>query len=91
MVLLIICPSPTDPLHAAWIHCNNLIVTWLLKSISPSIASQVFFFSTAAQTWNVLQRRLSQPDDVKIYRLQQQLCMITQGDRSNKNPLIKDD
>lgn len=35
-------PSPKDSLYYPWIRCNNLIVAWVLRLISPPIASTVF-------------------------------------------------
>ncbi|KAJ9183041.1 hypothetical protein P3X46_006960 [Hevea brasiliensis] len=62
----IVKPSPEDSTYLPWIRCNNLIVAWLLRSISPPIASTMF----------------SQPDDSRICHLQHLLCTITQGTKS---------
>ncbi|XP_010252427.1 PREDICTED: uncharacterized protein LOC104594005 [Nelumbo nucifera] len=70
-----------DALHNAWMRCNNLIVAWLLRSISPPIASTVFYISSASQIWETLKKRFSQPDDSKICNLQLSLSTITQGTR----------
>lgn len=40
-------PTQEDPLYLLWIRYNNLIVAWLLKSISSSIASTVFYLEDA--------------------------------------------
>ncbi|XP_017974499.1 PREDICTED: uncharacterized protein LOC108661577 [Theobroma cacao] len=65
-----------------WIKCNNLIVAWLLESLTPLIASIVFYMSNVAQIWETLKCRFSLPDGVRICNLQHTLNGITQGSRS---------
>nr|DAD40609.1 TPA_asm: hypothetical protein HUJ06_014932 [Nelumbo nucifera] len=74
-------PAMDDALHGAWMRCNNLIVAWLLRSISPPIASIVFYISSASQIWDTLKKRFSQSDDSRICNLQLSLSTITQGTR----------
>ncbi|XP_043815342.1 uncharacterized protein LOC122724446 [Manihot esculenta] len=62
-------PSPVDPLYLRSTRCNNLIVAWLLRSISPSIASTNFYLEDAKQIWDKLHRRFSKPDDSQICHL----------------------
>ncbi|EEF32709.1 hypothetical protein RCOM_0857110 [Ricinus communis] len=40
-------PAPKDPLYLPWIRCNNLMVAWLLRSISAPISSTVFYMEEA--------------------------------------------
>lgn len=42
----------------------------------------MFYISSAREVWEKLKIRFSQPDNVRIYQLQQQLGTITQGTRS---------
>nr|DAD22652.1 TPA_asm: hypothetical protein HUJ06_024115 [Nelumbo nucifera] len=63
-------PALDGALHSAWKRCNNLIVAWLLRSISPPIASIVFYINSASRIWEVLKKRFPQPDDSKICNLQ---------------------
>lgn len=75
-------PDPEGPLYLPWIRCNNLIVAWLLCSISPSIASTVFYMEDAHLIWNTLLQRFSQCDESRICHLQHLLCTINQGMKS---------
>ena len=75
-------PDFNDPLFSSWTRCNNLLVAWLLKSLTPSITATVFYMKGAFQIWNVLKNRFAQPDDVRICQLQQSLCSISQGHHS---------
>ncbi|XP_021296666.1 uncharacterized protein LOC110425909 isoform X1 [Herrania umbratica] len=62
-------PSSTDELYSSWTRCNNLIVARLLESISEPIATNVFYMNSAAEIWQTLKNRFSQPDDTRICNL----------------------
>ncbi|BAT83996.1 hypothetical protein VIGAN_04125600, partial [Vigna angularis var. angularis] len=47
-------PAPTDPLHPSWERCNTLLMSWILNSLSPSIAQSVVFFERAIDVWTDL-------------------------------------
>ncbi|MCI38479.1 retrovirus-related Pol polyprotein from transposon TNT 1-94, partial [Trifolium medium] len=36
-----------DPAFRAWHHCNQLVSSWILNSVSPSIAQSVVFMENA--------------------------------------------
>ncbi|XP_040996222.1 uncharacterized protein LOC121242426 [Juglans microcarpa x Juglans regia] len=72
-------PDLTDSLYIPWLRCNNLILSWLLNSISKEIASNVLYISSAKDVWEKLKTRFAQPNNVRIYHLQQQLGTIMQG------------
>lgn len=51
-------PKPTDdsnPLLEPWKCCNNMIVSWIHNSISPSIKSSIAFVDDAKEIWVDLQ------------------------------------
>ncbi|KAI4346163.1 hypothetical protein L6164_013236 [Bauhinia variegata] len=66
-------PAHDHILAGAWKRCNDLLVSWLLKSLSPPIASTVFYVDDALQIWQKLEQRFGQLDKVEGYHLQQQL------------------
>jgi len=41
-------PSETDPKYRAWRRCNQIVKSWILNSISPSLTNTVIFSDTAA-------------------------------------------
>ncbi|KHN48801.1 hypothetical protein glysoja_030571, partial [Glycine soja] len=43
-------------------RCNTLIMSWILNSISPSIAQSVIFLECAVDIWDDLRERFSQSD-----------------------------
>lgn len=75
-------PSLNSSLYTPWLRCNNLILSWLLNSISKDIASNLLYINSAKQVWDKLKTRFSQPDDARIYHLQHQFSSIIQGSQS---------
>ncbi|WRX29372.1 Reverse transcriptase [Theobroma cacao] len=63
-------PQVTDDLYSSWIRCNNLIVAWILDSISPPIASTIFYMDSAMEIWSALKQSYAQPDDTRVCNLQ---------------------
>jgi hypothetical protein len=66
----------------AWNRCNQLVSSWLLNSVSPSIAQSVVFLENAIDIWNELRERFSQGDLVRISELQQEIYALKQESRS---------
>ena len=78
----IIAPAATDPLHPAWERCNTLIMSWLLNSVSQSIAQSVIYLDHASEIWKDLQERFSQCDLLHIAELQEEVYALKQGSLS---------
>jgi hypothetical protein len=58
-----------------------LIMSWLLNSLSPSIAQSVIYFVHALDVWTDLRERFSQGDLLQIVELQEETYGLTQGSR----------
>lgn len=71
--------SKTYSIFPSWMHCNNLILSWILNSVSKEIASNVLYNNYTKQVWDKLRTHFSQPDDAQIYHLQHQLNSIVQN------------
>ncbi|XP_014522577.1 uncharacterized protein LOC106779060, partial [Vigna radiata var. radiata] len=59
-------PSTTDDLYPAWKRCNNMVVSWLVHSISPSIRQSILWMNQADDIWKDLKSRYSQGDLLRI-------------------------
>jgi hypothetical protein len=46
-----------DPSYRAWNRCNQLVSSWILNSVSESIAQSVVFLENAIDIWNELRER----------------------------------
>nr|GMD52741.1 uncharacterized protein LOC109181269 [Ipomoea batatas] len=58
----------TDDLerYLAWERCNNMVVSWIVRTLSPSIGSTVLWIDTAYGVWEDLKRRFSKQDLFRI-------------------------
>ncbi|KAK2421305.1 hypothetical protein QL285_031950 [Trifolium repens] len=78
-------PVPIDPFDLtvrAWNRCNMLVHSWILNSVSESIANSIVFMENAIDVWNDLEERFSQGDLVRIAELQQEIFSLRQESRS---------
>jgi len=72
-------PKVEKPLYSAWERCNTLVMSWLLNSVTPSIAQSVIFLECAIDIWNNLRKRFSQGNLLIIVELQEEIYGLSQG------------
>ncbi|WVZ12767.1 hypothetical protein V8G54_017297 [Vigna mungo] len=70
--------ASTDSLFPQWEQCNTLIMSWLLNSLSPSIAQSVIYLDRAIGIWTNLRERFSQSDLLRIVELQEEVYAFKQ-------------
>ncbi|XP_042974719.1 uncharacterized protein LOC122306356 [Carya illinoinensis] len=77
-------PSPPDtsPLFPSWTRCNNMVLSWLLNSLSKEIAASVIYVDSAKEMWSDLHERFSQGNGPRIFQLQNSIASLTQDDLS---------
>lgn len=59
-----------------------MVLSWILRSLSPAIVQTALNFETAKQLWENLKERFSQSDVYRIADLQTKISNISQGYRS---------
>nr|GMD63679.1 Aldehyde dehydrogenase family 16 member like [Ipomoea batatas] len=75
-------PPAIDPHHARWHRVNNMVMSWLLNSIHPSLAHTVLYAPNAATVWADLKERFSTANSPRIYDLERRIATIRQQDYS---------
>jgi len=55
-------PAPTHLLYDIWVRCNNMVISWLRKSISEDIKQSTLWINKAYIVWKNLENRFSQGD-----------------------------
>lgn len=73
-------PAATDPLHSAWVRCNNTKLFWLIHSLCESITYSIIWIDKAVDIWNDLKERFSQGNVLRISDLQEEIYALKQGD-----------
>jgi hypothetical protein len=71
-----------DPSYRAWNRCNMLVHSWIMNSVSDSIAQSIVFMENALDVWNDLKERFSQADLVRISEIQQEIYALKQDSKS---------
>ncbi|XP_021762911.1 uncharacterized protein LOC110727641 [Chenopodium quinoa] len=72
-------PGEAYPMYNAWSRCNNMIISYILRSLDNTLAKSVIFFSTTYEIWKDLEDKYSVISGPKIYSLQQTLNQLEQG------------
>nr|GMD37611.1 uncharacterized protein LOC109158736 [Ipomoea batatas] len=75
-------PPAIDPHHAHWHRVNNMVMSWLLNSIRPSLAHTVLYAPNDATVWADLKERFSTANGRRIYDLERRIATIRQQDYS---------
>ncbi|XP_055960699.1 uncharacterized protein LOC130015139 [Mercurialis annua] len=75
-------PDQNDRCYSMWVRCNNMVISWIYRALTPSIAQSVSFLNYALEIWENLKERFSQGDADRISDLQAEICMIKQNTMS---------
>ncbi|KAM6563406.1 hypothetical protein CsatB_023404 [Cannabis sativa] len=75
-------PPIDHPLHHHWFRCNQMVMSWILHSVSPDTKSSIMFLDTAAEMWQELNSRYDQGNGPRIFELRESLITLHQGDDS---------
>lgn len=59
-------PKLDDQTYASW---NDMVISWLLNSLSKDIANSVIYSRTVKYLWIGLKERFGQSNGVKLYHL----------------------
>ncbi|XP_060182912.1 uncharacterized protein LOC132612848 [Lycium barbarum] len=65
--------------HKLWNRCNDMVLSWLLNSLSKEIFDSVIYSKTAKALWTDLEERFGQSNGAKLYHLQKELSDLVQG------------
>jgi hypothetical protein len=74
------CPMPDDfdPTYEPWIRCNNLVLSWLMNSVTPAISQSLAYTDSAAQAWEDLKARFFRAVRVRVSSLQREIYALRQ-------------
>lgn len=73
----------SDPnLLTLWIHSNNIVILWILNSVSKEIWASILFSDSAHKIWIDLQDRFQQSNGPWIFQLRRELLNHAQNQQS---------
>ncbi|CAM8963589.1 unnamed protein product [Rhodiola kirilowii] len=74
-------PIPTDvKLKARWKRCNNVIMTWILNSVSKNVVGQILHSENVAVAWRSLNMKYGGSNVSRKFSLQQEIANLMQGE-----------
>lgn len=76
-------PDESDVVHFnPWKRNNNIIISWLLNSVSKEIAASIIYLDNAVDIWADLRDRFQQINDPKIFQLRHDIVNLKQDSAS---------
>jgi len=77
-------PNSTDPnpAFALWQKKDQLVLSWILCSLSPTILSSVYGLNTSRSAWAYLAGRYADQSRSRISHLKRQLQSLQQGSKN---------
>ncbi|XP_031266936.1 uncharacterized protein LOC116125342 [Pistacia vera] len=75
-------PKPTDlsdPLFEAWERCNDLVVSWLQNSVSPSVKSSLALVDDSRVLWLELRDCFTHQNGPRSFQLKHDLASLSQN------------
>ncbi|KAF5471039.1 hypothetical protein F2P56_011514 [Juglans regia] len=68
--------------HITWLRATNLVLSWLMNSISKDIRNNLLYVVSTADLWNELKTRYLRSDGPRVFHLEISLSYINQGSLS---------
>ncbi|XP_022856063.1 uncharacterized protein LOC111377235, partial [Olea europaea var. sylvestris] len=75
-------PDNSDDQVSNWIRNNNIVISWILNSVSKEISASVIYSESAHDIWIDLKERFQQRNGPRIFQLRRELMNLTQGQLS---------
>jgi Trp operon repressor len=75
-------PSDSSTIFKNWTRCNDMVLSWIINSVSKDIAESIIYIDNAESMWKDLKERFSQGNGPRIFQLQKSIATITQGSNS---------
>ncbi|KAI3729444.1 hypothetical protein L6452_18102 [Arctium lappa] len=66
-------------LQNAWIRCNNMVISWLMNSVSKPIASSIMYLDTTYKIWMTLKNRFQDSNGPRIFQIRRDLMNLSQN------------
>ena len=75
-------PDPNSPEYKQWNQTKDMVLTWILNSINPSLANSLEYHTNPREVWIDLQSRFSHGNNARLYHLKRELSSLHQNTTS---------
>lgn len=73
-------PARNDLNYARWIRCDNMVMSWILASMTPEMSNSFVFTKSARELMLEITERYKQTNGPLIFRLRQEISGILQDE-----------
>ncbi|XP_021846559.2 uncharacterized protein [Spinacia oleracea] len=73
-------PAKNSANYRIWNRGDDLVISWMMASLEPSIARNVLYLKTTREIWLNLEERFFQSYGPQLFSLQQKLCDLNKKD-----------
>ena len=75
-------PAVNSEIRSLWERSNDMVISWILNTVSEQIDNNLSFVNTAQALWSELNEHYSQLDGHRIYQVSNDLVNLKQGNTS---------
>jgi hypothetical protein len=72
----------TNPAYVTWQRKDQLLLSWIISSLTPSIVSSMYGVNTSFQAWTTLATKFASQSKSRISHLKRQLQTLQQGSKT---------
>ncbi|XP_019416549.1 PREDICTED: uncharacterized protein LOC109327830 [Lupinus angustifolius] len=77
--------NQNGPNYDAWDRCNNMVISWITRSLSPHISKRIVYIDNAQELWEDLKERFSKGDYFTTSDVLQEIHSLNQGDKNTSD------
>lgn len=71
-----------NPEYTTWVKQDQILLGWLLSSLTEPVLAQIIGLETSADVWNALQRHFASSSRSRIMQLRRELQLLKKGNKS---------
>ncbi|GJU43194.1 cysteine-rich receptor-like protein kinase 8 [Tanacetum coccineum] len=71
-------PEIDSPLRSFWERANDMVISWMLNTVTDQISNNLNFVNTTHSLWHQLHDHYSQLDGHRIYQLSNEIVHLKQ-------------
>ena len=71
-------PDLESPIRALWERNNDMVISWILNTVTEQISNSLSFVNSASSLWFELKDNYSQLDGHRIYQLSNDIAQLKQ-------------
>lgn len=75
-------PKTSSPLRSQWDRVNDMVISWILNTVSNEISNGMDFVNTAQDVWDELNDQFSNINGHRVCQALKDLHVLEQGDKS---------